>query len=369
MRRFTTLALAIATLLLGMGTFAVAQSESFLDGKLRTGDSITVGGDEVVEGDLYVFGGDVSISGRVTGDLVVFAGQVSITGDVGGDVIAGAGTIDIDGVVDGDVRAGAGQLQISGSIAEDVFVGAGRVDAGGSVGGDLVFGAGQVVVPGDVGGDVLGSTGSYQRSGSVAGDEDVTLEEVSERERPGPVTTALRQFGALLVVGLLVMWLARARLEAAVAAVDERPGAVVLRGLLFLAGLVIVPLGVTIVGVLLAVLFGWIGLGLLAGVCVLAIVVTWVLVVAAAILTIAVFAPIAAATWAANRLLPDDTPGYGLLAAGLAALVVLYQIPVLGPLVGLAVTILGAGAWIAVLFPTRAGVAARSASEAVEASG
>ena len=347
MRRFTTFAIAIAALLLGMGTFAFAQSETFLDGKVRTGDRITVGGDDVVDGDLYIFGGDVSVDGRITGDLVVFAGQVSVRGEVGGDVFAGAGTVDIDGEVGGDVRAGTGQLRVDGSVAEDVFVGAGRLDAGGSIGGDLVFGAGQVRVPGDIGGDVLGSTGSYARSGSVAGSEDVTIEEVSERERPGPVTTALRQFGSLLVVGLLVMWLVRDRLEAAISSVDERPGAVVLRGLLFLAGLVIVPLGVTIVGVLLAILFGWIGLGLLAGVCVLAVVVTWVLVVAVAILMIAVFAPIAAATWAASRILPDDTPGYGLLAAGLAALVVVLQIPVLGPLTGLAVTIVGAGAWIA----------------------
>lgn len=347
MRRYTTFALAIAALLLGMGTFAFAQSETFLDGKVRTGDRITVGGDDVVDGDLYIFGGDVSIDGRITGDLVVFAGQVSISGEVGGDVIAGAGTVDIDGDVDGDVRAGAGQLQVDGSVTEDVFVGAGRVDVGGSIGGDLVFGAGQVLVPGDVGGDVLGSTGSYELSGSVAGDEDVTIEEVSERERPGPVTTALRQFGSLLVIGLLVMWLARDRLETAISSVDQRTGSVVLRGLLFLAGLVIVPLGVTVVGVLLAILFGWIGLGLLAGMCALAIVVTWVLVVASAILMIAVFAPVSAATWAASRLLPDDTPGYGLLAAGLAALVVLLQIPVLGPLLGLAVTILGAGAWLA----------------------
>ena len=74
---------------------------------------------------------------------------------------------------------------------------------------------------------------------------------------------------------------------------------------------------------------------------------TLVLVVAVAILMIAVFAPIAAATWSASRLLPEETPGYGILAAGLAALVILLQIPVLGPLLGLAVTVVGAGAWLA----------------------
>lgn len=347
MRRFSTVVLVVGVLLLGMGAYGAAQSETFLEGKVRTGDRITVGSDDVVDGDLYVFGGDVSIEGRITGDLVVFAGQVSIGGDVGGDVFAGAGTVDIDGDVAGDVRAGAGQLQVRGSVGEDVFTGAGRLDARGAIGGDLVFGAGQVLVSGDVGGDVLGSTGSYDRSGTVQGTEDVTIEEREERDRPGPVTTALRRFGSLLIIGLLVMWLARGRLEAAVMSIDERPGVVLLRGLLFLAGLVIVPLGVTLVGALLAILFGLMGLGLLVGVCVLAIVVTWVLIVAGAILMFAVFAPVAASTWAASAVLPDDTPAYGLLAAGLAVLVVLLQLPVLGGLVGLTVTILGAGAWFA----------------------
>ncbi len=263
MRRLAIFTITIAALLLGTGTLAFAQAETFLDGKVRTGDRIAVGGDEVVEGDLYVFGGDVSVDGRITGDLVVFAGQVSINGGVEGDVFAGAGAVDIDGEVGGDVRAGAGQLQIDGSVAEDVFAGVGRLDAGGTIGGDLVFGAGQVVVPGDVGGDVLGSTGSYSRSGDVSGTEDVTVEEATARQRPGPVSSALRQFGSLLVLGLLVLWLGRRRLESAVSATDESPGSVVIRGLLFLGGLVIVPLGVTVVGVLLALLFGWIGLGLL----------------------------------------------------------------------------------------------------------
>ena len=61
-----------------------------------------------------------------------------------------------------------------------------------------------------------------------------------------------------------------------------------------------------------------------------------------------------AATWAASRLLPDDTPAYGLLAAGLAVLVAVLQVPVLGGLIGLAVTIVGAGAWLATLRRTTA---------------
>lgn len=353
MRRLTTITITATALLLGLGTFALAQSDTLLDGKLRAGDRITIGGDEVIEGDLYVFGGDVGIDGRITGDLVVFGGQVGITGEVGGDLLVGAGVLNIGGEVDGDVRVGAGQLRVTGAVAEDVFAGVGRLDASGSIGGDLVFGAGQVLVPGSVAGDVLGSTGDYDRSGTVGGTETVTLEETADEPGPGPVTRALRQFGSLLTIGLIVMWLGRRRFDSAVRAVDERPGSVVLRGLIFLAGLVIAPLGVTVVGVLLALLFAWIGLGLLVGLSVLSIVITWVLVAAVAIFTITALAPVLAATWAASKVLPADTPGYGLLAVGLGGLVVLLLVPVIGPLLGLTVTIVGAGAWLATVAPAR----------------
>jgi hypothetical protein len=359
MRRIIAIVAAGAVLLLGLGTVAIAQSETFLDGKVRTGDRITVGADEVIDGDLYVFAGDITINGTVTGDVVVFGGQVGMSGEIGGDLIAGAGTVDIDGDVLGDVRVGAGQLQVDGSVSEDVFAGVGRLRIDGTVGGDVAFGAGQVLVPGVVGGDVFGSTANYDRAGTVGGTEDVTIQETSERERPGPVTRALRQFGSLLVLGLLIVFLARRRFAAAITAVDEQAGSVVLRGLLFLAALVMVPVGVTLVGVLLALIFGWIGLGLVVAVLALAIVATWVLVVVSAILMIAVFAPIAASTWLASRLLPADTPAYASLAAGLAVLVVLLQIPVLGPLVGLAVTVIGAGAWLATVErPAVAGITA-----------
>lgn len=347
MRRILTIVFAAALLLLGLGSLAIAQSETFLDGKVRTGDRVTVGAGEVIDGDLYVFAGDISINGTVTGDLIVFGGQVGVGGEIGGDLIAGAGTVDLTGAVLGDVRVGAGQLQVDGAVSEDVFAGVGRLTIDGTVGGDVVFGAGQAVMSGVVGGDILGSTGAYDRSGTVAGTEDVTIEDSPERDRPGPVAQALRQFGSLLVLGFLTVWLARPRFDSAVSAIDERTGPVALRGLLFLAALVIVPLGVTIVGSLLGLLFAWIGLGLVVAVIVLIVVTTWVIVAVAAVLTITVLAPIAASAWAAKRLLPAETPAYAMLAAGLAALVVLLQIPVAGPLVGLVVTVFGAGAWLA----------------------
>ena len=53
-----------ATMVLGVET-------RLLDGKLRTGDIITVPATETWDGNLYLFAGQVTVDGNVDGDLTV----------------------------------------------------------------------------------------------------------------------------------------------------------------------------------------------------------------------------------------------------------------------------------------------------------
>jgi hypothetical protein len=353
MRRIGFVLLALVAILLSLGTVAFAQEEEqYLDGKLRFGDNITISSDERIDGDLYVFGGDINVDGDVTGDLVVFGGTVSIAGEIGGDLLVGAGTVELSGSVLGDIRAGAGQVTLRGDVGEDILAGTGQLRADGDVGGDIIFGAGLVDIGGTVAGDVLGWTGSYSVSGEVLGTEDVTIEDTDrdiDVERPNVFVRGLSRFASLLLLGLLIMWLRRHLFERSVDAVDSTPGPTALWGFGFLFGLVAVPLGVTLAGVLLAILFGWLGLGLVVGVIVFAVVLSWILAVAMGFVVIAVLAPITIAAWLGNRFLPEETAGYLALAAGLAALVILGLVPVLNVLVWFAVTIMGGGAWLSLV--------------------
>ena len=349
MKRLATLAILTLAVLTSLATVAVAQNEDFLGGKIRTGDTVSVPAGETVEGDLYIFGGDINVAGRVLGDLVVFGGQVDIGGDVEGDVFVGAGTLDVGGTIGGDLRVGAGQVRTPGSIGEDLLAGVGQLTVNGEVGEDVIFGAGTVSLSGTVDGDVLGESGTYTRSGTVGGTEDVTIDEQPPVERPNPFIRGLTRFASLLIVGMMILWLFRATFEHTVNHLTTAPGTAALWGLGFVVGLFVVPLAVTVVGILLAVLFGWLGLGLLVGLSLVTILVTWVLVGVVAFLVIAVLAPITAATWAAARVLPEDTPAYLAMAAGLAILVILGLIPVVNFLVGLAVTIMGGGSWMQLL--------------------
>ena len=228
MKRTGFVLLAVVAALLSLGAVAFAQEEEYLEGKLRFGDNITIADGERIDGDLYLFGSDVKVDGDVSGDLVVFGGTVSVGGEIGGDLLIGAGTVELTGNVVGDIRAGAGQLTLRGDVGEDILAGTGQLRVDGDVGGDVVFGAGLADIGGTVQGDVLGGAGSYTVTGEIFGTEDVTIEDTEfEVERPSVFLRGLSRFASLLLLGLLIMWLGRSRLERSVDAgsgVEGRPG-------------------------------------------------------------------------------------------------------------------------------------------------
>ena len=77
------------------------------DDRVVFGGSIEIEEDEVIDGDLVVFGGSATIAGRVTGDAVVFGGRVVLeeTGVVEGDLATMGGSIVREGTVGGAVTS------------------------------------------------------------------------------------------------------------------------------------------------------------------------------------------------------------------------------------------------------------------------
>jgi cytoskeletal protein CcmA (bactofilin family) len=249
--------------------------------KFRTGNDVTIPAGETVTHDLYVFGGNVNVDGRIEGDLIVAGGQVNITGAVTGDVAAAGGNVRISGPVDGDVRAAGGTVEIAGPIKEDLLVGSGTliVASAGQIGQDLIFGTGQTTLAGTVAGGVMGSTGSYFKTGTVRGSENVQITEREPEVRQEPsalsrILDVVRRFASVALFGGLLLWLAPRLFQGAANFVREQPlpsfgwGIVAALGYfailfgLFIAMLVLsIPLGIlhfgglvvtTIVGVVLA---------------------------------------------------------------------------------------------------------------------
>ncbi|MBI4498827.1 MAG: hypothetical protein HY689_13120 [Chloroflexi bacterium] len=162
----------VIVLLLALTPTPARAAEPRFDGE------VIVGPGEIIEDDLYAFGGTVTIQGTVMGDVIAFGGSVSVAGPVTGDVIIAGGNTTISGEVGGSVRAAGGDLVITGPVGEDVLVGAGTLSIGpdARIGRDLLVGSGSATVAGQVGRNVLAGAGDLTLAGTVDGNVRAAVE-------------------------------------------------------------------------------------------------------------------------------------------------------------------------------------------------
>lgn len=349
--RRAVLAATAAFLIASVATsVAVAQTE-MLGGKLRAGDTVTVGRGETLDYDLYAFGGTIAVDGTVNGDVVAMGGDVSIGGTINGDLVIAGGTVTVNGLVEGDVRVAAGQLAIGGSVGEDVLLASGQATINGQIGQDLIFWAGQVGRAGSVGGNIVGGAGEYSGTGSVGGDEDVTVGE----EEPPParavpadrVADGLRQFVVVVAIGALGLWLAPLGMRAAEAALRWRPLASLGSGLLAFLGYIVLVIVALVAMVLLAIVLGLLGFGGLVAIEVISILLAIGVVTVGYVIAIAFVADaimgLVLGRLVAPRFATNRWQELALLAGGAAAVVILTSLPGVGGWLKLLVIVLGLG--------------------------
>jgi hypothetical protein len=97
----------------------------------RTQALTTLPAGETVEDTLLAVGETVSIDGNVNGDLLAFGRRVTVRGNVSGDVISGAETIDIQGTVGGNVFSGARAVTLAQArVRGNLYAGAREVGVG-----------------------------------------------------------------------------------------------------------------------------------------------------------------------------------------------------------------------------------------------
>ena len=359
-----TIVSVIALTLLGVGAVSAGGG---LDGKVLSGQIVTVAAGDTVDHDLYAFASEVIVDGDVTGDLVAFAGAVTVNGTVGGDLVTGAGHVIINGTVEGDVRAGAGDLVVNGRVGEDLLVGSGtiRITADGEVGEDLIFASGVVRIAGTVEGSVLGSASRYQNTGTVGGSEQVTVERPGQPAEPDQppseavqvVGDGLRHFVTVILLGTLAMWLLPRAVVASEEALRRRPLASAGIGIGVLVGFVIQVIAVILIMVLGALAFGVLTLGDLVGIVLWSgilelMISTFALVISMSFIVDFVVG-FSLARMVMGRLSPDWANNRWkealLLVAGTAAVVLVTSLPAAGPLFKLVVIVLGLGAMFVAL--------------------
>ncbi len=350
---------------LGISAAALLVALPLLLGSLRVSSRIIVPAGEVVEEDLYAFGGLVVVEGTIRGDLFAVTGELRISGEVEGDVMGlVGGPAKIDGAIGGAVRVAAIRLDVTGSVGDDlaalvaeaevrgtvsrdVFLVGGEANFSGSVGRDVRLQSVRLELGGDVGRDVLvkvdrltvgpdatvGGDLLYQASAeATVGNGSSVAGQFVRRTVLAPVwakalTRAfliLSAFG-LIVAGLAAQWVFRSTSRRALDFAGRRPWRAALVGLgaLLVPPLVAVPLFLTLVGipVALVILVAWV-VGLMVG-------------------------PIPAVTQLGTRMLRGrGGPAAALVVGVLVWRGAIWLLPLIGALIYVAALLVGVGSYV-----------------------
>jgi len=300
-----------------------------------------------VQDNAFAMGQTVQLAdqGQVDGDLLALGQIVRIDRPVEGDVYAVAEQLRIgpEGVVGGDLYGGGALVVIEGSVLGDVEVGAGRVDLQGTVGGDFTVEAGELdIAPGAVVGGDLAYTASQEAelpAGAVGG--GVSFDEIELSTHGGaksePSLLAEAAWGALglgwkylssLIVGFVLLALGgEERVRRAARLVRSQPARSA--GIGFVIAVVLPVAALVAMALILPLPLGVLGL------------VVWGVGLYVARLLVAQ----ALGDAILGQVRPDSTGSpYLSLAVGLPAILLAFQIPWLGALLWLGVTVLGLGA-------------------------
>lgn len=341
---------------------------------IRSGQDITIGVNDTIDDDLYIFGNNISILGTVRGDVVAFGQNVSVDGNISGDLIAAANTIAIRGQVGGSVRGAGATIVVDGRITDDlvaagneltvlgngrvgrdVIVGATTATLSGQVGRDVRAGAANVKIDGPVGRDVVAQVERLQLTdkatvngsltytsaneaqianpGSVKGRTERSIPESATQTSPVPGPAALvldwlKGFIGVLIFGLLVAFFFPGFSRRAAETLVRSPIFSLAIGALVLIGLPILAVVFFVVGALVG---GW-----------------WIGFVALAlyIVVLAVSIPVAATGvgGALLRFTRRPAPVWLALILGLIALLLVALVPIVGGLVLFLALCFGLGA-------------------------
>jgi len=169
MKHIGTLALLVAIFVLP----TVVLAETIV----RTGESVTVGADQSVEGTFYGVGGTVVTSGQVDGDVVLAGGTVTLNGEVSDDALIIGGTVGVYGPVGDDVRIVGGDVTIADTVDGSVAVigGVVRILSSANVTGDVLVYGGNVTIEGAVNGQILGNAEQFRIDAPVGGIDVTTV--------------------------------------------------------------------------------------------------------------------------------------------------------------------------------------------------
>jgi cytoskeletal protein CcmA (bactofilin family) len=145
--------------------------------EVRSGEEIILGATEVIDEDLYLFGSTVRVNGTVRGDLIAAGMTVEINGRVHGDVLSAGGDIRIAGPVAGSIRSAGGKVTIENTIGEDVFTAGGSIliARGAHIGRDAMIAGNEAQILGPIARNLQAAAGRLELGSTIDGNVDAAV--------------------------------------------------------------------------------------------------------------------------------------------------------------------------------------------------
>ncbi len=153
----------------------------------KAADSVYIGADETVDGNLYAAGNNITIDGTITGDVICAAQTVNINGSVAGDVICAAQSLNLQGKIGGSARVAGNTVNLNGPVARGVQAFGANVTLGknAAVGWGMLIACGTAEIRGKIGGDLYGAAGNAIIDGDIAKNVRLRLENNIKGEKRG----------------------------------------------------------------------------------------------------------------------------------------------------------------------------------------
>lgn len=154
---------------------------------VKADDSVYVGEDETIEGNLYAAGSSITVDGVVTGDLICAGQAINVNGKVEGDVICAGQTINVAGQVNGSARVAGNTININGQVSRGIQAFGASIVLGkeASAGGDMLIAGASADIRGKVGGDLHGGAAKVIIGGEIGKNVRLKFDQKVKKERKG----------------------------------------------------------------------------------------------------------------------------------------------------------------------------------------
>lgn len=160
----------------GLSIVLLTPTLTFAGPIIRSGDKISVDSSQILKGDFYGFGQNVTLSGVAEDDVYIAGGNITINAHVQNDLSILGGVVQVHGDVDDDLRVVGGTVTVGHAIKGDLVVLGGNLNilSTASIEGDVLFMGRALQVDGPVTGAIHGTSDDIRINAPVGGDISYT---------------------------------------------------------------------------------------------------------------------------------------------------------------------------------------------------